>query len=315
MASRGGGREGRLAGRAAIVTGAGRGIGRAIAELLAAEGAAVVVNDLGTEVDGRGTSTAVADAVVRAIQERGGVAVANHADVGDFRAAEEMVALAVRDFGAIDILVNNAGILRDRMLFNMTEEEWDAVVRVHLKGAFNCLRHAAVHMRQQRRGRIVSIASTSGLYGTSGQANYGAAKDGIAGLTRVAARDLGRYGITVNAVCPGAMTRMAATVPPTTRERRAERGLATDRGGEAPALQGLEPESVAPFVVYLATDAARDVNGQTFLVMGGLVALLGYPAPVRTIHCESGWTPAEVARVFPHTLGLDLTNPAPPGER
>src|SRR5436305_15315694 len=216
-----------LEGRAAVGTGAGRGIGRAIAELLAAEGAAVVVNDLGAEVDGRGASRRVADEVVDACRARGGRAVANADSVADFAAAERIVETAVREFGAIDILVNNAGILRDRMIFNMSEEEWDGVIAVHLKGTFNCTRHATRRMREQRRGRSLSISSTSAAYGTSGQANYGAAKDGIAGLTRVVARDVGRYGITANAVCPGALTRITATVPPTARLLPTERGLPT----------------------------------------------------------------------------------------
>jgi NAD(P)-dependent dehydrogenase (short-subunit alcohol dehydrogenase family) len=300
----------RLAGRAAVVTGAGRGIGRAVAELLAAEGAAVVVNDLGAGVDGRGAERRVADEVVDAIRSRGGRAVASHESVADFSAAERIVGTAVREFGTIDILVNNAGILRDRMLFNMSEEEWDAVIAVHLKGTFNCTRHAAVHMRQQRRGRIVSMSSTSGVFGNSGQANYGAAKDGIAGLTRVAARDLGRYGITANAVCPGAATRMTATVPEAARAARTERAIASPGGEGASRLAHMGPENVAPWVVYLATDAAREVNGQVFLVMGGLIALLDYPAPVRTIHKDGRWTPEEIATVFPRTLGMDLVNPA-----
>jgi len=303
---------GRLDGKAAVVTGAGRGIGRAIAELLAAEGAAVVVNDVGSEVDGRGAGTSVADEVVAAIRERGGRAVASHESVADYAAAERIVATAVREFGAIDVLVNNAGILRDRMLFNMSEEEWDAVIAVHLKGTFNCTRHAAVQMRQQRRGRIISISSTSGVYGNSGQANYGAAKDGIAGFTRVVSRDLGRYGITVNAVCPGALTRMSQTVPQSARRTRNERGLETGFEERGFPLRNFGPENVAPWVVYLATDAARDVNGQTFLVMAGLVALLGYPAPIRTIQKDGRWTPEEIATIFPHTLGMDLANPAPP---
>jgi len=303
---------GRLDGKAAVVTGAGRGIGRAIAELLAAEGAAVVVNDVGSEVDGRGAGTSVADEVVAAIREKGGRAVASHESVADYAAAERIVGAAVREFGAIDVLVNNAGILRDRMLFNMSEEEWDAVIAVHLKGTFNCTRHAAVHMRQQRRGRIISISSTSGVYGNSGQANYGAAKDGIAGFTRVVSRDLGRYGITVNAVCPGALTRMSQTVPQGARRMRAERGLETSFEERGFPLRNFGPENVAPWVVYLATDAARDVNGQTFLVMAGLVALLGYPVPVRTIQKDGRWTPEEIATIFPHTLGVDLANPAPP---
>jgi NAD(P)-dependent dehydrogenase (short-subunit alcohol dehydrogenase family) len=302
----------RLQGKAAVVTGAGRGIGRCIAELMAAEGAAVVVNDLGGAVDGTGTSRGVADEVVAAIKARGGTAVANHDSVADFAASERLIETAVREFGAIDILVNNAGILRDRMLFNMTEEEWDSVIAVHLKGSFNCLRHATRRMRERKAGRVISISSTSGVYGNSGQANYGAAKDGIAGLTRVAARDVGRYGITVNAVCPGAMTRMSKTVPDSARTARAARGIATGFGERAFPLVNFGPENVAPFVTYLATDAAQNVNGQIFLVMAGMVALLGYPAPTRTIVKDGRWTPEEIATIFPHTMGMDLVNPAPP---
>ncbi|MGH7896034.1 MAG: SDR family NAD(P)-dependent oxidoreductase, partial [Candidatus Binatia bacterium] len=214
----------RLKGRAAVVTGAGRGIGRAIAELLAAEGAAVVVNDLGGNVDGSGTQASVADEVVATIKAAGGTAVANHDSVSDFEAAERIIGTAVKEFGGIDILVNNAGILRDRMIFNMTEEDWDAVIAVHLKGSFNCTRHAAGHMRRHKRGRIISMSSTSGVIGNPGQANYGAAKDGIAALTRVVARELGKYGVTVNAVCPGAATRMTQTVTDAARQARTKAG-------------------------------------------------------------------------------------------
>jgi len=301
----------RLAGKRAVVTGAGRGIGRAIAELLATEGAALVVNDLGVSVDGSGASSSAADEVVAAIKARGGTAVANYDSVSDFAAAERIIGTAVRELGGIDVLVNNAGILRDRMVFNMSEEEWDAVIAVHLTGTFNCTRHAARHMREQRSGRIISMSSTSGVYGNSGQANYGAAKDGIAGLTRVAARDLGRYGITVNAVCPGAATRMTQTVSSGAREARSKAGVASAAGARPTTLEHTGPENVAPWVVYLATDPARHVNGKVFFVMGGLIALLTDPAPVRTIQTEQRWTPEQLALVFPRTLGMDLVNPAP----
>ncbi len=302
----------RLKGRAAVVTGAGRGIGRTIAELLASEGAAVVVNDLGSNVDGSGAASNVADEVVAAIRATGGSAVANYDSVADYAAAENLIGTAVKEFGSIDILVNNAGILRDRMIFNMSEEEWDSVIAVHLKGSFNCTRHASAHMRQQRRGRIVSMSSTSGVFGNSGQANYGAAKDGIAGMTRVVSRDLGRYGITVNAVCPGASTRMTQTVPDVARAARAKSGIQGPGGQRTFQLANTGPENVAPWVVWLTTEPASHVNGQIFFVMGGLIALLNYPAPQRTIQTEGRWSPEAIATLFPRTLGLDLVNPAPP---
>jgi NAD(P)-dependent dehydrogenase (short-subunit alcohol dehydrogenase family) len=301
--------------RVAIVTGAGRGIGRAIALLLAAEGAAVVVNDAGTAVDGSGQSATPAEEVVAAITAAGGRAVANTDSVASFSAAENIINTAVTAFGRIDILVNNAGILRDRMIFNMSEADWHAVVAVHLKGAFNCTRHAAVHMRQQKCGRIISMSSTSGLYGNSGQANYGAAKDGIAGLTRVVSRDLGKYGITVNAIAPAAQTRMIAAISDKARQIRQQRGIAAigHPGAGLPPLRA-EPEDVAPFAVYLATDAAAGINGQIFMVRGGVISLLNYPAPARTITKTGRWTAEEIARLFPSTLGMDLVNPAPPEE-
>ncbi len=303
----------RLQGRVAVVTGAGGGIGRGIALLMAAEGAAVVVNDLGSSVDGTGRSSAAADETVAAIQAAGGRAVANYDSVADFRAAENIIGTAVKEFGRLDILVNNAGILRDRMVFNLSEEEFDAVVQVHLKGTFNCSRHAAVHLRQQKSGRIISMSSTSGLYGNTGQANYGAAKDGIAGFTRVIARDLGKYGVTANAIAPAAATRMTATVPASARQARAQRGVAS-MGAEARTLlprPQRDPEDVAPFAVYLASDAAADINGQIFIVMGGIISLVNDPAPVRTITKPDRWTPEEIAALFPSTLGMDLMNPAP----
>ena len=305
----------RLRDKVAVVTGAGRGIGRGIALLLAEEGAAVVVNDLGGNVDGSGQSSTPAEEVVAQIKAKGGRAIANADSVASFPAAENIINTAVKEFGRIDILVNNAGILRDRMVFNLSEEDWDAVINVHLKGTFNCTRHAAVHMRQQKFGRIISMSSTSGLYGNSGQANYGAAKDGIAGLTRVVSRDLGKYGITVNAIAPAASTRMIATVPQKARQIRAERGvsIAAPAPAELPPLRS-DPDDVAPFVVYLATDAAAEINGQTFMVRGSVVSLLNYPAPARTITKLGRWTPEEIASLFPHTFGMDLVNPAPPKE-
>jgi len=298
----------RLKDRVAVVTGAGRGIGRGIALLLAQEGAAVVVNDLGASVTGDEASTTPAEDVVAEIRAAGGEAVANFASVADFNAAEAIVETAVREFGRIDILVNVAGILRDRMVFNLSEDDWDSVIAVHLKGTFNTVRHASRRMREQKSGRIVNFSSTSGLYGNSGQANYGAAKDGIAGLTRVVARDLGKYGVTVNAIAPVARTRMTTTVSDAARQARASRGITA--GAPATPLR-MEPEDVAPMVAYLCTDAACDINGQFFVVRGGVVSLLNYPAPARTITKAGRWTAQEIAALFPSTLGMDLVNPAP----
>lgn len=301
----------RLQGRVAVVTGGGRGIGRAIAESMAAEGAAVVVNDLGGDPHGKGRDHSAADAVAAAITAGGGRAIADYSDVSDFGAAEKLIRTACSDLGRIDILINNAGILRDRMIFNMSEEEFDAVVAVHLKGSFNCTRHAAVEMRRQESGRIINVTSTSGLFGNSGQANYAAAKDGIAGLTRVVARELGKYSITVNAIAPAAATRLAATIPDTATAKRHAAGLANSgsMGESLAAVTSFAAEDVAPFATYLATDAAAGINGQTFLVTGGLVALLNDPAPVRTMTKATRWTAQEIASVFPTALGMDLVNP------
>jgi NAD(P)-dependent dehydrogenase (short-subunit alcohol dehydrogenase family) len=284
----------RLAGKAAVVTGAGRGIGRGVARLLAAEGATVVVNDLGADVAGAGRDPAAADGVAREIAAAGGTAVASYDDVSSWKGAERIIGTAIERFGRIDILVNNAGVLRDRMLFNLSEDEWDTVIAVNLKGVFNCTRHACVHMRQQRSGRIISMSSTSGLYGNAGQANYGAAKDGVAGLTRVVAREMGKYSVTVNAIAPAAATRMTASIPGSARD---------------PAVVYGDPERIAPFVVFLATDAAGGINGQTFLVTGNMVAHLPDPAPLCTIQKEGRWTAEEIAEIFPRTLGRDLVNP------
>ena len=300
-----------LKGKVAVVTGSGRGIGRGIAILLAEQGASVVVNDLGCSVDGAGQESQAADEVVKEIVAGGGKAAASYDSVSEFASAKSIIDLAVESFGRLDILVNVAGILRDRMIFNMMEAEWDAVIATHLKGTWNCTRHASAIMREQKSGRIISFTSTSGLYGNPGQANYGAAKDGIAGMTRVVARELGKYGITVNAIAPIAQTRMIASVPKQKQaSAKAERGIETPKSNPASTVG--EPDDVAPMVAYLATDAAAQVNGQTFLVNGGTIARISDPAPARTIIKRSRWEPEELAAIFPRSLALDIPNPAPP---
>ncbi len=304
----------RLKDRIAVVTGAGRGIGRGVALALAVEGAKVVVNDLGGGVDGSGGDPAPADTVVAEIKAAGGEAVASYDSVATAEGGNNIIQTAVDSFGRIDILVNNAGILRDRMVFNMTSDEWDDVLKVHLYGVFNTTKPAATLMRQQRSGRIVSMSSTSGLVGNSGQANYGAAKAGIAGFTRVVARDLGRYGVTCNSIAPGAATRMTMSEEVlAARDIRAAKGV-TDGSGKAPppADSGLRgPDDVAPIVVYLCTDAAVDVNGQTFGASGGTIQLYQNPIPIKSIHKNGRWTLDELLETIPATLTAGLTNPAP----
>ena len=308
----------RLKDKVAVVTGSGRGIGRGIALALSEEGAKVVVNDLGGGVDGSGASASPADDVVAEIKAKGGEAVANYESVTTVEGGEKIIQTAVDSFGKIDILVNNAGILRDRMIFNMAPEEWDAVIKVHLYGVFNCTKPAAILMRQQRSGRIISMSSSSGLRGQSGQANYGAAKAGIAGFTRVVARDLGRYGITVNTISPGGATRMTLSEEVlAARQIRADKGLDTSRQA-APANDGSalrSPDLVAPMVVYLATDAAAYINGCCFSSSGGTIGLHAEPLAIKSIHSirEDGlFTQDELERVIPLTVGAGLVNPSPP---
>jgi NAD(P)-dependent dehydrogenase (short-subunit alcohol dehydrogenase family) len=250
-------------GRVAIVTGAGRGIGREHALLLAAHGAKVVVNDLGGATDGTGRSATAATAVVDEIRAAGGEAVPNADDVAAFDGAGRMIRQAIDSFGRLDALVNNAGILRDRMLFNMSEEDWDAVVRVHLKGTFAPSRHAAAYWRERSKSgaavdaRIINTTSSSGIYGNPGQTNYGAAKAAIAALTIIAARELGRYGITVNAVAPVALTRMTEGLHDYSEEDKAVR----------------HPRWVAPVVTWLASAESRGVTGRVFEASGRTFAI------------------------------------------
>jgi len=305
----------RLKDRVAIVTGAGRGIGRGISILMAEEGAKVVVNDLGGAADGTGAEKKVADEVVAEIKAAGGEAVANYDSVTTVEGGESIIRTAVDSFGKLDILVNNAGILRDRMIFNMAPEEWDAVMKVHLYGVFNCTKPACVLFRQQRSGRVISMSSTSGLIGNSGQANYGAAKAGIAGFTRVIARDMGRYGVTCNAIAPGASTRMTMSEEVlAARQIRSSKGVTGGGGAQspvgAPALR--DPDDIAPIVVYLATDAAANINGQTFGSSGGTISLYHNPEPMKSIHKDGRWTLDELDSIMPGTLLAGLVNPSPP---
>ena len=294
-----------------IVTGSGRGIGRGVAMLMAAEGAKMVVNDLGGAVDGSGNSSSPADDVVEEIKAAGGDAVANYDSVSTMEGGENIVKTAIDNFGKLDIVVTPAGILRDRMVFNMTEQEWDDVIAVHLKGTFTVTKFACILFRQQRSGNIITFSSTSGLYGNSGQANYGAAKDGIAGYTRAIARDMGRYGVRVNSISPGANSRMTATVPQSARDIRASSGI-SGAARQQPKLElRREPEDIAPFVTWLASDKADGVNGQVFHVTGGAVSLMNNPEVARTITTQGRWSVDEIGAMFPGTLGLDLVNPAP----
>ena len=297
--------------KVAIVTGGGRGIGRSICLLFAQEGAKVVVNDLGGAEDGTGDSLAPADEVVGEIQAAGGTSVANYDSVTTMEGGENIVRTAIDSFGKLDIVVTPAGILRDRMVFNMTEEEWDAVIAVHLKGTFTVAKHACILFRQQRSGCLITFSSVSGLYGNSGQANYGAAKDGIAGFTRAVARDMGRYGVRVNSISPGASTRLTATVPQSARQIREQSGIQT---AAAPQLieARRDAEDIAPFVTWLASDESEGVNGHVFHVQGGEVSLMNNPEPARTLHKHGRWSVEEIASIFPSTLGMDLVNPAPP---
>ncbi|HEX5615898.1 MAG TPA: SDR family NAD(P)-dependent oxidoreductase [Acidimicrobiia bacterium] len=261
---------GMLDGKVAIVTGAGNGVGRGEAVMLADHGAQVVVNDLGGSVTGEGNDSRAADEVVAVITSRGGQAVANYDDVADFDGAQRIIGTALEAFGRLDVLVNNAGILRDRMMFSMTEDEFDAVVRVHLKGTFNTMHHASVHWRneskegRQPRASIINTVSSAGLQGQASQINYGAAKAGIAAMTVIASLELARYGVRANCVGPGGFTRMVAQAMPDITVKHPE---------EYTEFDAMNPGNSAPAVVYLASDESLHVTGQVLRLVGNNLAL------------------------------------------
>jgi NAD(P)-dependent dehydrogenase (short-subunit alcohol dehydrogenase family) len=290
-----------LSGRVAIVTGAGRGIGRSVATLLAREGAAVVVNDLGAAVDGSGADAGPAAETVAGISAAGGKAIVNGADVSDHAAAENLIRTAIEEFGRLDVLVNVAGILRDRMVFNMTEPEWDDVIRVHLKGTFNTTKFASAHWRSLRdetaQNRIINFTSVSGLHGAPGQPNYAAAKMGIVGLTYSCAHSLAKYGVTVNAISPGAATRMTESVP--AGRRRARTASADERS----------PDNVAPIVAYLASERSGWITGRIIHSSGYEVALYSNPEPVVRLIGTAPWDPGALGEQVERSFGPLLGRP------
>ncbi len=279
---------GLLDGKIAVVTGAGSGIGRGVALGLAAAGASVVVNDYGVSVDGGEPSSGPAEAVVKEIQTRGGRAVPSAQSVATMAGGRAAIDAALKSFGDLHVLVCCAGILRERMIFNMSEEEWDAVIAVHLKGHFTVMQPATRHMREKRAGRIITFTSTAGLEGSPGQPNYSAAKEGIVGLTRSTALAMAKYGVTVNCISPTADTRMTQRLP-------------DERRGQAMA----PPEAIAPVVTFLASERAAHVTGQVIGVRGNQVTLFSHPAPLRQLTGREPWTAEALAEVYDHALGQD----------
>ncbi|MDI2132240.1 SDR family oxidoreductase [Yinghuangia seranimata] len=295
-------------GRVVVITGAGNGIGRSHALAFAAEGAKVVVNDLGGSRDGTGASAGPAQAVVDEIVAAGGEAVAHTEDISTWDGAASLIQLAIDTFGRIDVLVNNAGILRDRMLTNMSEAEWDAVIKVHLKGTFGPAHHAAAHWRNLAKAgeavdaRIINTSSPSGIFGNVGQTNYGAAKAGIAAFTVIASQELGRYGVTVNAIAPTALTRMTED-------------LAGLIGDNTEAAVKLAPENISPLVVWLGSTASAGVTGRVFSVAGGQISVAEGWANGPTVDKGSRWTPSELSDVIPDLVAKAATNAGMDGIR
>ena len=272
-------------GKVVVVTGAGGGIGRDIALAMASHGAKVVVNDIGAALDGEGGSAGPAQQVVDEIRAAGGQAVPNTDSVADSASAARIVECAVESFGRIDAVVNNAGILRDRFFHKMSVDEWDAVIKVHLYGAYYVSRAAATHFKEQNSGAMVHMTSTSGLIGNYGQANYAAAKLGIAALSKSIALDMLKFNVRSNCIAPFAWSRMIGAIPTDTDEQRAR----VDK------IKQMTPAKVAPLAVYLASEAAGAVNGQIFAVRNNEISLISQPRPVRSIHRSEGWTPESIA--------------------
>ena len=304
----------KLEGKAAIVTGAGRGIGREVALSLAGEGVNVLVADPGAARDGSDTDAAPAEQVVSEIKEKGGNAVANFNSVTDFKAAEDIISSCNENFGSVDIVVNCAGVLRERMVWNMTEDDWKTVIDVHLHGTFNICRHACVIMRKQNFGRIINFTSDA-WRGTVGQSNYGAAKSGIVGLSRAIGREMGRYGVTINCIAPIGATRMTMTDKVKDgMKKRLEKGLITKEYYDN-FLRMPGPEYVPPLVNYLASDAAANINAQVFHAEKGRIAIYSEPVEVRAIYktSEDGmFSMEELEEAVPRTLLTGYVNPAPP---
>jgi NAD(P)-dependent dehydrogenase (short-subunit alcohol dehydrogenase family) len=297
---------GTCTGRVVVITGAGNGIGRAHALAFAAQGAKVVVNDLGGARDGGGSSAGPAQAVADDIAAAGGQAVANTDDVSSWAGAQRLIAAAVEAFGGLDVVVNNAGILRDRMIVTMTEQDWDAVIGVHLKGTFAVLHHAAAYWRQRAKegrandARVINTTSPSGLFGNPGQGNYGAAKAGVAGLTIIAARELDRYGVTVNAIAPTALTRMTEDI-----EMMRTAAASTD----------LSPEAISPLVVWLGSPGSREVTGRVFGVWGNAITVLQGWVNGPSVSRDARWDPAGLSSVVPALVGKAAPNADATGNR
>jgi len=297
--------SGICAGRVVIITGAGRGLGRAHALAFAREGARLVINDTGVERDGTGGDHGPADAVTAEVRELGGEAIADYEDAASWDGSARLVEAAVAQYGRLDVLVNNAGILRDRMLVNMTEDDWDGVIRTHLRGVFAPTRHAAAYWRERAKAgqpndaRVICTSSPSGLYGNPGQVNYGAAKAGIAAFALIAATELGRYGVTVNAIAPGARTRMTE-------------GLAVLDGAAADGVGGepddLAPERVSPLVVWLGSEQSRDITGRVFNVWGSELNVAGGWHSGPGVRQLGTWAPADLGLVVPGLVAKAAPN-------